>query len=425
MKNNVDIRNCFLPSDILLPDFAKIDGKKWAVIACDQFTSEKEYWEAVAEKTEGSPSTLNLMIPEVYLSESEERTVKVHETMEEYLKDVLVSHPSSMIYVERIQSDGRLRRGIVGMVDLECYEYTKGADSLIRATEGTVLSRIPPRVAVRRDALIELPHVILLIDDPKKTVIDPLASKMDLFDVAYDFDLMIGGGHIKGAFIDEKTQEEIISALANVASAEEMKEKYGDGNLAPLLFAVGDGNHSLATAKAAYEEIKASMGDEALNHTARYALVEIENLHDDALDFEPIYRVVFGADKDDLVSSLKKYISKLDGNAAPQKLLCVCGEDEQAIEVEHPVQQLTVGTLQEFLDEYSETHKEIEVDYIHGVEALKTLSKKENAVGFLFDGMKKDELFKTVIFDGALPRKTFSMGHAKDKRYYLECRKIK
>ena len=196
MKNNDKMRNCFLPADILLPDFDKVEGRLWSVIACDQFTSEPEYWEAVAERVGDKPSTLNLMIPEVYLSESEARTVKAHAAMEDYLKNVLLHHPDSMIYVERTQPDGRIRRGIVGMVDLEDYEYTKGSTALIRATEGTVLSRIPPRVKVRREAPIELPHVMLLIDDPDKTVIEPLMDKAERFTVAYDFDLMIGAGHI-------------------------------------------------------------------------------------------------------------------------------------------------------------------------------------------------------------------------------------
>ena len=425
MNNNDKLKNCFLPADILLPDFGKVEGRRWSVIACDQFTSEPEYWEAVAERVGDSPSTLNLMIPEVYLSESEERTLKAHAAMDDYLKNVLVHHPDSMIYVERTQPDGRVRRGIVGMVDLEDYEYTKGSTALIRATEGTVLSRIPPRVKVRREAPIELPHVMLLIDDPDKTVIEPLANKTEKFTVAYDFDLMIGAGHIKGSFIDKNSCEAIREALSLIASPEAMEKKYGDRTLAPLLFAAGDGNHSLATAKAAFEEIKARDGEAAMQSLARYALVEVVNLHDEALDFEPIYRVIFNADTDDLVTSLKEYINKLDGNAPAQKMLCIRGENEETIAVAHPTQQLTIGTLQAFLDIYSEAHPEIEVDYIHGEKALRTLSTKDKAVGFLFDGMEKNELFKTVIFDGALPRKTFSMGHAKDKRFYLECRKIK
>ncbi len=425
MKKTDNVKNCFGATDILLPDFNKVDGTKWATIACDQFTSEPEYWESAAEIAKASPSTLNLMIPEVYLSETEERLPKVHNAMDDYLKSVLVSHPGAMVYVEREQSDGRIRRGIVGAVDLECYDYRKGSNALIRATEGTVLSRIPPRVKVRRNAKIELPHIMLLIDDPEKTVIEPLANKVARFEVAYDFDLMLGGGHIKGFFIDAEAQNEIINALGIIVSPEKMADKYGNGDLAPLLFAVGDGNHSLATAKAAFEEVKEREGEAAMQSLSRYALAEVVNLHDEALDFEPIYRVVFNSDVEDLVSEFKQYSKSLSGGAASQKTTCIHNGRTEEIIIPNPVQQLTVGTLQTFLDEYSKSHPWIEVDYIHDEESLCQLAAKENAVGFLFDGMEKNELFKTVIFDGALPRKTFSMGHARDKRYYLDCRKIK
>ena len=416
---------CFVPADILIPDFDKHSGTKWATVACDQFTSEPEYWEAAAEIAGGEPSTLNLMIPEVYLAETEARLPKVHSKMNEYLKDVLVSHPDSLIYIEREQSDGRVRRGIIGMVDLEHYDYNKGASSLIRATEGTVLERIPPRVAVRRDASLELPHIMLLIDDPDKTVIEPLAKVSDSFEKAYDFDLMLGGGHIKGSFVSDEYKSKIDAALSALATDEEMTKKYGVNGISPLLFAVGDGNHSLATAKAAFEEIKARDGEAAMNSSARYALAEIVNLHDQALDFEPIYRVVFDVDGEKILAELRGYAKSLKGSASPQILHFVLNGTEGDIIVESPVQQLAVGTLQDFLDGYKKNNPEIEVDYIHDESSLRALAEKESSIGFLFDGMGKDELFKTVIFDGALPRKTFSMGHARDKRFYLECRKIK
>ena len=416
---------CFVPADILIPDFDKHSGTKWATVACDQFTSEPEYWEAAAEIAGGEPSTLNLMIPEVYLAETEARLPKVHSKMNEYLKDVLVSHPDSLIYIEREQSDGRVRRGIIGMVDLEHYDYNKGASSLIRATEGTVLERIPPRVAVRRDASLELPHIMLLIDDPDKTVIEPLAKASDSFEKAYDFDLMLGGGHIKGSFVSDEYKSKIDAALSALATDEEMTKKYGVNAISPLLFAVGDGNHSLATAKAAFEEIKARDGEAAMNSSARYALAEVVNLHDQALDFEPIYRVVFDVDGEKMLAELREYAKSLKGCASPQILHFVLNGTEGDIIVESPVQQLAVGTLQDFLDGYKKNNPEIEVDYIHDESSLRALAEKESSIGFLFDGMGKDELFKTVIFDGALPRKTFSMGHARDKRFYLECRKIK
>ena len=407
-----------------MPDFNKYDAEKWAVVACDQFTSEPEYWEKASEIVGDAPSTLNMILPEVYLSETEKRVPAINETMHTYIRDVLVSHKDSMIYVKRTQSDGSIRHGVILAVDLEKYEYTKGASSLIRATEATVIERIPPRVAIRRGAEIELPHVMLLVDDPEKTVIEPLASAKDMT-VAYDFSLMLGGGQIKGSFIGKSEQARIEAALLALVSDEKMTERYGKEGIAPLLFAVGDGNHSLASAKAAYEEVKAKLGADAENHPSRYALCEVVNIHDDALKFEPIYRVVFGVEQESFLAELRKYADSLSGEAEAQTVEYFYGEgNEGKIVFEHPTQQLTVGTLQTFIDAYIKEHKGVEVDYIHGEGSVMALSKKEGAIGFMFGGMEKNQLFKTVIFDGALPRKTFSMGHAEDKRYYLECRKI-
>lgn len=415
---------CYSPADILLPDMNKTNAKKWAVIACDQFTSEPEYWEKVERTVGDAPSTLRITLPEVYLNEAQERIPNINATMKDYIRDVLVAHENAEIFVERVQSDGSVRRGILLSVDLECYDYRKGASSLIRATEATVVERIPPRVAIRRNAEVELPHVMLLIDDPERTVIEPLINDCD-GEVAYDTELMLGGGRIKGRFLSEKNIARVSEALDRLVSPEKMGERYGDASLSPLLFAVGDGNHSLATAKALYEETKAKLGEEAAkNHPARYALVEIVNIHDEALKFEPIYRVMFGVEPKDVIEALNGYISALDGNAEPQTLTYLYGETVGCLEVKTPVRQLPVATLQEFIDGYLESHSGASVDYIHGEESVKALAAKENAIGFIFTGMGKSELFKTVIFDGALPRKTFSMGHAEDKRYYLECRKI-
>lgn len=414
----------FKSADILLPDFGKTDAGKWAVVACDQFTSEHEYWEKAEATVGDEPSTLRLILPEVYLTEAKERIPNINRTMKEYLDGVLVNHPDSMIFVERTQSDGSVRRGIVAAIDLECYDYTKGANALIRATEATVVERIPPRVAIRRDADIELPHVMLLIDDPDRTVIEPLVGGCE--NVAYDTELMLGGGHIKGYYLDGEQKSQVISALESLITPEAMEKKYGDRELAPLLFAVGDGNHSLASAKEAYEEVKAAIGvDKAMCHPARYALVEVVNIHDEALKFEPIYRVMFGVDPDDVLKSLEEYVKGLDGNAHSQKMIYMYGKTEGEVFVNTPVRQLTVGTLQDFIDGYIKMHEGSEVDYIHGEKSTRTLAERERAIGFLFDGMGKSELFRTVIFDGALPRKTFSMGHAEDKRYYMECRRIK
>ena len=237
---------------------------------------------------------------------------------------------------------------------------------------------------------------------------------------------MLGGGHVRAHLLTENEQAAVLDALTSLSTPKAMKERYGDAGIAPLLFAVGDGNHSLATAKTIYEELKQTLGaDAAAKHPARYALAEIVNLHDEGLSFEPIYRVVFGCQPDDLMRELEEYLAALQGNAAPQQLLCIVGNDERTLTVSHPVQQLTVGTLQAFLDAYTAAHPEVTVDYIHGEQSLRALAAQPNAIGFLFVGMRKDELFRTVIYDGALPRKTFSMGHAEDKRYYLECKRIK
>ncbi len=414
----------FLPADIQLPDFSKVDGTKWSVVACDQYTSQPEYW-AAAEQTVGdAPSTLKLILPEVQLNESEARVPVIQDTMNQYIRSLLVTHQNKMIYLERTQSNGKIRRGLVGMIDLEQYDYTRGSRSLIRATEGTVLERIPPRLAVRRGASLELPHVMLLIDDVQKTVIEPLAARAESLPLAYSFDLMQNSGHVTARFVDSVGLGRITTALEKLISPEQMRARYGE-EVAPLLFAVGDGNHSLATAKAAYEEIKAQHGDAALYHPARYALAEVVNLHDDALHFEPIYRVMFGVDPDDVLEKLEEYSFSLRGNAAPQQARFLSATRRGTIHFGTPAEQLTVGTLQTFIDAYIAEHPEATVDYIHGTKAVEVLSMKENAVGFLFSGMEKDQLFPAVMQDGALPRKTFSMGAAADKRFYIECRKIR
>ena len=416
-------KRCFGSADILLPDFNTTSAKKWAVIACDQFTSEPHYWKAVENEVGNAPSTLNIMLPEVYLNETEKRIPQINKKMEEYLRDLLISHPGSMIYTERVQSDKDVRRGIVMAIDLEAYDFKKGSKSLIRATEATVIERIPPRVAIRRDASIELPHVMLLIDDPKRTVIEKLNAD-NCPNIAYDTDLMQNGGHIVGRFLSEDAKSAVSLALDALITPEEMRARYGAEGLEPLLFAVGDGNHSLATAKTIYEEIKAKIGDTAAaDHPARYALVEVVNIHDEAMKFEPIYRVMFNVDANDVIAKLKEYTASLSGDADTQKILCITNNGEENVIVKNPQKTLTVATLQDFIDGYIKSNPSAEVDYIHGENSVKSLIS-ETSIGFIFSGMGKDELFKTVIYDGALPRKTFSMGHAEDKRYYIECRKI-
>lgn len=407
---------CFSPADILLPDFDLVDGTRWACIACDQFTSEEEYWKTTEEIVGDAPSTLRMILPELYLGkEDEKRIADIHAAMAQYEEKVLIEHKNSMIYLRRTCPTGKVREGLVGKIDLEAYDYNRGATSPVRATEGTVLSRIPPRVAVRRGASLEAPHVMILIDDPDDSVFG--AVRKTVGKTAYDFPLMQGGGSVSGVFLTEGEQFAALVALSAL----------GKGKTDPLLFAVGDGNHSLASAKAYYEEIKASLGEEkAKTHPARYALAEIVNIHSEALVFEPIYRVVFGADREDLLASMRAYADSLTEGDAQSVTVVYKDTDVRKDEFtfEHSAHTLTVGTLQKFLDDYVATHEGVEVDYIHDEESLVALASKPGAIGFLFDGMQKEELFPAVDRDGALPRKTFSMGVAREKRYYLECRKI-
>ena len=347
--------------------------------------------------------------------------------MEDYLRDVLIEHPDSMILVERTLGSGETRWGIVGAVDLMTYDYRKGADSLIRATEATVAERIPARTTIRREAPMELPHVMMLIDDRAKTVVEPLAAKKDALPVAYDHDLMQGSGHLKGYFLTPALMAQVESALAALITPEAMAARYGKEGLAPLLFAVGDGNHSLAAAKTCFEEIRAAIGDEAaMSHPARYALCEVVNLYDESLRFEPIYRVVFGVNPDHVLSAFASYIAGLNGEASPQTVEWVSGDRSGTLAIPAPAVALPVGTVQDFLDEYMKTAPAgASIDYIHGEDTAKSLADRPDAIAFLFDGMAKEELFSTVISDGALPRKTFSMGHAEDKRFYTEARRIR
>ena len=416
----------FYPADILLPK--NCDMTKWAVVACDQFTSEPAYWAAVEETVGQAPSALRLILPEAHLKDDDvdQQIRNINASMQQYLDEgVFHCLEESLIYIERTQSDGRVRHGLIGMVDLEQYDFTPGSGALIRATEGTVLDRIPPRAKVRRNAPIELPHVMLLIDDPKGTVIEPLTANAASMEPVYDFELMQGGGHIRAFAVSKAQQDALADALVQLTTGEEMAAKYGAGDVAPLLFAVGDGNHSLATAKACYEEQKKGLTEEeTLALPARYALVEVVNNHDDALQFEPIHRVLFGVDAQHLMAELKKaYPNSYEGCGEGHTITVVYAGYEGCITVPDPSMQLAVGTLQAFLDEYLRSFGG-EVDYIHGDDVTRQLGSEPGNMGFLLPAMGKEQLFKTVMADGVLPRKTFSMGHAQDKRYYIESRRI-
>lgn len=415
----------FRAGNILIPK--KTDMTKWSVVACDQYTSEPEYWNEVTKIVGDAPSTLNLTLPEIYLEESDvnERIKRINENMNKLLEEDFFNElEDSMIYLERTQSDGKVREGLMGIVDLEDYSYEVGSQTLIRATEKTVIERIPPRVKVRENAKLELPHIMILIDDEKKDIIESLKNKVTETDVVYDFDLMKNGGHIKGYKLNGEVINEINTKLDKLADKDYFEKKYNVHDKGILLFAMGDGNHSLATAKACYENLKKTMSEEEyLNHPARYALVELVNLHSSALEFEAINRVVFDVDSKKLVEELNKYYT-INENGNGQEFELVTSNGVKKLYIENPKSNIAVGSIQIFLDEYLKNNSG-KIDYIHGDDVTKELTLKGNNVGFIFKPMKKEELFRTVILDGALPRKTFSMGHSYDKRYYLEARKIK
>ncbi|MDD2922366.1 MAG: DUF1015 domain-containing protein [Anaerolineales bacterium] len=419
---------------------AGVDLTKWAVIACDQFTSEPEYWHDVEKIVGDAPSTLNLTFPEVHLEKdgAEERIQNVQVAMQKYMDEGVLEPRDGFVYVERTVA-GKTRKGVVLCLDLECYDYNKGSSSLIRATEGTIVDRLPPRIKIREGAAMELPHILVLIDDPNHTVIEPLNAAKLSFEKLYDFDLMLGSGHLAGYAVNAEFENKIVEALRGLANPETFAAKYGVGKDEPvLLFAMGDGNHSLATAKAIWEKNKARVG---MDHPSRYALVEIENVHDSGLEFEPIHRVAFGLKKD-LFAELKKtfgdnfnYFDVASPNEMMRRVESAEGKNQliglvgggrkfSVIEISNPSSNLAVGTIQSFLDAFLKDGGAEKLDYVHGEDVVERLALQPNNAGFYLAGMHKSELFKTVILDGALPRKTFSMGEAREKRFYMEARKI-
>ena len=421
----------FQSANILLPQ--NCDLSLWSVVACDQYTSQPEYWQRVEERVGRAPSALRLILPESCLEGPNVETdiMEINTTMTRYLREGrFKEYPNSLFYVERTLDCGKTRRGLVGMVDLEQYDYEPGSGAPIRATEGTVLSRIPPRVAVRKNAPIELPHVMLLADDPGKTVIEPLGERTGEMEPVYDFELMERGGHIKSWKLGEQEQAQVFAALEALADPAAFQKRYAlKQELPVLLFAVGDGNHSLATAKECYERAKKLTPTEQwASLPSRYALCELVNLHDESLEFEPIHRVVFGVKPEDLLDALMAYYpSAVQGREEGHVLSFAASRWSKGdITVTSPRQQLPVGTLQVFLDEYCAARPGSRIDYIHGADVARRLAEeREDAVAFLLPAMGKEELFPTVIHDGVLPRKTFSMGEAHDKRFYLEARKIR
>lgn len=406
MKNTV-VRG----ADILLPA-AGIDAGKWAVVAVDQYTSEPEYWREVEENVGEAPSTLRITLPEVYLNESERRTPEMHKNMRTYLENGVLETlvKNGYILVERTTESG-VRLGLMACLDLEEYDYAAGSQSMIRATEGTVIERVPPRVKIRRGACVELPHVLMLLDDPAMQVIEPLYAGRERLEKIYDVELMLGGGRLRGWKVEGEATGKLEGAL----------DALYDG-CGGLFLAVGDGNHSLAAARAYWLEIRDGIPEgERANHPARYALAEIENLHSPAIQFEPIHRVVTGIDPGVLVADYENHLRGQGVEIRPGgELKLISRGFERAYGFDdHPLRDLQI-----FLDAWLKLHPEAQIDYIHGDDTLRRLADREDALGIMPCGFAKADLFPYIRQWGVLPRKTFSMGHAHEKRYYMEARKI-
>lgn len=433
--------------EILIPR-VEVDLQKWAVIACDQYTSEPEYWHRVEELVGDFPSTLHLIYPEVYLNapDKDRRVARIQATMKDYLQRGLFRSLSGMVYVERETTHG-WRRGLLFCLDLDAYDFNPRASSLIRATEGTILERIPPRVKIREGAALEVPHIMILIDDPANLTIGPATDLSQQLEKLYDFELMMDAGRLRGFLVNQpRVQEMILDGLRHLANQKDFEKRYNLPEGTPLLlFAVGDGNHSLATAKTIWENIKttAARPEQLKNSPLRYALVEVVNLHDDSLVFEPIHRVLFEVkNPQDLEQELSHFFegrielreyrhyeelkAEVNSRTGREQMVGLIKPDSYlSIRFQKPAHSLTVGSLQAFLDDYLKKKKASGLDYVHGDESLLNLSRKNPGNrGFYLPAMDKSQLFPTVILDGALPRKTFSMGEAWEKRFYLEARKL-
>ncbi len=473
IDNNQRLKQIGISIDSILLPKRNIDMTRWAVVACDQYTSEPEYWEEVNNLVQENPSTLRLIYPEVYLEkdskeDKKKRIETINTTMNSYLNnDILESHTGPVL-IERTSNDGKKRVGVMIALDLELYNFKKGSQSLIRATEGTSVDRLPPRVQIRENAILELPHIMVLIDDPDCTVIEPIYHEIDNrinsnlsnnniisnsdltnHDIVYNFPLMQNSGHLKGWKIrDNKIIDSFVTALTTLADPEKFQSRYQlDSDAGVLLYAVGDGNHSLATAKTCWENTKKITSAEELeNHPARYALVELVNIHDKGLLFEPIHRALFHVSYDQWVQEFKEWhctkelhvhvtevssienainLLKEQDSSGKQRVILISENGFSLIVWDNPKHEMAVGSLQCFLDDYIEKHKETSIDYLHGNDTTIRLGSIKGNLGFLLPDVQKESFFPTVIRDGALPRKTFSMGEAHEKRFYVECRKIK
>lgn len=408
------------PARILLPA-PSVPRETWACIACDQYTSEPEYWRKAFETAGDAPSALRLILPEVYLKESAARIPVIHDIMARYLREGLLTpavDPGFILCERTVPSGTRL--GLICAVDLEQYSFEKGSLPLVRPTEQTIASRLPPRLVIRRGAPVELTHIMVLIDDPDRTVLEPLQAKKDSLRKLYDFDLMMNGGHLKGWAVDQAADLEAVDSAMN-----RLLDALGAD---PLLLAVGDGNHSLATAKAYWNELKENLSEaERENHPARFALCEIVNIHDEALLFEPIHRVVTGTDAESLLADWQAYAAARGmtlGAAEGHSFTVVSAGGDTAVTVGNPEGAIPCETIQKFLDDFLARHPGAEIDYIHGEQSLRTLASAPGAVGFLLPEIDKKSFFSDVKKLGVLPRKTFSMGEADEKRFYMEAKEI-
>ena len=437
--------------EVLLPA-PSVELSRWAVIACDQHTSEPDYWRQVRAEVGQSPSTLHLVLPEVLLAEGppEDRIAGIQQRMREYLDGGVFGPPvRSFVYVERSTARAPRRRGLIAALDLDRYDFRPGALSLVRSSESTVHERILARLGVRREASLELPHVIVLFDDPERSVLEPLGQRLAAEPPLYDTELMLGAGRVRGwSVAKEKDLDAIHSALAELVRPEVSRQRYGVADPDVLLFAAGDGNHALAAAKTLWDEVKVGLTDEVASvHPARHALVELVNVHDDGVIFEPIHRVVFGVDPPGLLSALSEWFAAQGSSCTLEEVadeatlvsrLAGLDRDPQVhamgtvvrgsfglLTLARPKASLPVASLQGFLAAYTSERSEVRVDYIHGAEAARTLAAEADRVGFLLPAMQKAELFGTIIREGALPAKTFSLGEADEKRFYLEARSLR
>lgn len=415
---------------ILLPKNTEIS--KWSVIACDQYTQDADYWKNVEKEAGTSPSTLNLILPEVYLSSPDkaDRIKCIKEKMQDYLNsDVFADPMEGFVYVERKTAYGRTRKGLVCAIDLEDYEWKPFSKALIRATEATIVDRIPPRKEIRMGAPIESPHIMLLVNDAEKALVEKTGSLVKNNAPLYEGDLMQKSGHITGWAVNGKNLEPVLNALESIRQ----KNIQADGS--EFMFAVGDGNHSLATAKAVWDEYKEKTG--LTDSPVRYALVEIVNIFDEGLTFEPIHRVLFSSKADELVefaalglegkTEVCKDFESLEKEVAKSKadfgFVFTKDGSTKYLLLRTSITELAVSRIQPLLDEFAKKEN-AEMDYIHGSDEVKRLGEKEACIAMLLPPIAKDSFFATISSRGPLPRKSFSMGEASEKRFYLECRRL-